>query len=112
MRTDRQSKEVIKRVAIGLVALMVAAAGAPRTSAGSADEQPTLADRLAGNTLSATSRPNRVSRARYTSPMPPAPSEPRTSCGPSFIPAVSRIECDYSPGFTELNGSDNSAVIA
>jgi hypothetical protein len=27
-----------------------------------------------GRTLSATSRPSVVSRARYTSPMPPAPS--------------------------------------
>jgi hypothetical protein len=30
-----------------------------------------------GSTLIATSRPSRVSRARYTSPMPPAPSEQR-----------------------------------
>lgn len=30
--------------------------------------------KLAGRTLIATSRSNRVSRARYTSPMPPAPS--------------------------------------
>ncbi len=28
----------------------------------------------AGRNFSATSRPNRVSRARHTSPMPPAPS--------------------------------------
>ena len=33
-----------------------------------------LADRCAGSTLTATSRPRRVSFARYTSPMPPAPT--------------------------------------
>ena len=33
-----------------------------------------IAGRRAGSTLIATSRPSRVSRARYTSPMPPAPS--------------------------------------
>jgi hypothetical protein len=31
-------------------------------------------EKAAGKTLIATSRPSRVSRARYTSPMPPAPS--------------------------------------
>src|ERR1700726_1205872 len=40
----------------------------------------------AAETLMATSRPTRGSRARYTSPMPPAPSRPRTSYGPSFVP--------------------------
>src|SRR5207248_7155916 len=39
-------------------------------------------------TLMATSRPSRVSRARYTSPMPPAPSCPVTSYGPNLVPAV------------------------
>src|SRR5262245_52456459 len=33
-------------------------------------------------TLIATSRSSRVSRARYTSPIPPAPSGPRISYGP------------------------------
>jgi len=32
-----------------------------------------------GNTFTATSRPRRVSRARYTSPIPPAPSGDRIS---------------------------------
>ena len=35
----------------------------------------------------ATSRPRRVSRARYTSPMPPAPMRAMTSYGPSRVPA-------------------------
>ena len=38
-------------------------------------------------TLMATSRPSRVSRARYTSPIPPAPS-PRISYAPSRVPAA------------------------
>ena len=37
------------------------------------------AARCGGSTLIATSRPSRVSRARYTSPMPPAPSGERIS---------------------------------
>src|SRR5438477_865320 len=41
-----------------------------------------------GSTLTATCRLNRVSRARYTSPMPPAPSVPTTSYGPSRAPAT------------------------
>src|SRR5262249_28395647 len=45
------------------------------------------ADRPAGWTLSATSPPSRVSRARYTSPIPPAPSGASTSYGPSRDPA-------------------------
>src|SRR5262245_19303786 len=40
----------------------------------------------AGSTLTATSRPSRVSRARYTSPMPPAPSGWRISYGPRREP--------------------------
>src|SRR5262245_10729965 len=40
----------------------------------------------AGSTLIATSRPSRVSRARYTSPIPPAPRGPRTSHGPRRVP--------------------------
>src|SRR5437763_11724914 len=39
-------------------------------------------------TLMATSRPRRVSRARYTSPMPPAPNCPVTSYGPNLVPVV------------------------
>src|SRR5271154_95568 len=46
----------------------------------------------AGSTLMATSRFNRVSRARYTSPMPPAPSGDWISYGPSLVPTV-RVIC-------------------
>src|SRR5262245_12922307 len=42
-----------------------------------------------GRTLIATSRPSAASRARYTSPMPPAPSGATISYTPSFVPAVS-----------------------
>src|SRR5580693_71690 len=45
-------------------------------------------ENLSGKILTATSRPRRVSRARNTSPMPPAPSGDRISYGPSFEPAV------------------------
>src|SRR5258708_5617278 len=43
--------------------------------------------------LTATSRPRRVSRARYTSPIPPAPSGARISYGPSLVPEVKAIMC-------------------
>src|SRR5262245_10769307 len=39
-----------------------------------------------GRIFSATSRLSRVSRPRYTSPIPPAPSGARISYGPSFVP--------------------------
>src|ERR1035438_7103660 len=42
-------------------------------------------------TLMATTRFRRLSRALYTSPMPPTPSGARISYGPSFVPEVSAI---------------------
>src|ERR1700693_552644 len=45
--------------------------------------------RCSGKTLTATVLSSRVSRARYTSPMPPAPIAERISYGPSLEPAVS-----------------------
>jgi hypothetical protein len=36
--------------------------------------------------LIATSRESRASRARYTSPIPPAPSQPTISYGPMVVP--------------------------
>jgi hypothetical protein len=44
-----------------------------------------------GSTLTAIMRSRRVSRARYTSPMPPAPSVARISYGPSLVPEVSAM---------------------
>src|SRR5215471_18690160 len=44
-----------------------------------------------GRTLSATSRFSFVSRARYTSPMPPAPIGARISYGPRLVPEVRAI---------------------
>src|SRR5438132_12548147 len=52
-----------------------------------------LEERCCGKTLIATSRPSRVSRARYTSPIPPAPSGPEISYGPSREPGSRRIVC-------------------
>src|SRR5215510_11211521 len=39
-----------------------------------------------GRIFRATSRLSRVSRPRYTSPVPPAPGGARISYGPSFVP--------------------------
>src|SRR5215471_3837758 len=44
-------------------------------------------DRCDGSTLIATVRSSRASRARYTSPMPPAPSGAIIWYGPSRVPA-------------------------
>src|SRR5260370_8833457 len=44
--------------------------------------------RAAGSTLIATSRSSLVSRARYTSLMPPARRGARISYGPSLVPGV------------------------
>ena len=52
-----------------------------------------------GRTFSATSRFSFVSRARYTSPMPPAPSGERISYGPRRVPAVRAKQLlDYTGG--------------
>src|SRR5580658_2393392 len=45
-----------------------------------------------GNTLTATVRSSLVSRARYTSPMPPAPMGARISYGPTLSPGRSGIK--------------------
>src|SRR6516165_664761 len=45
--------------------------------------------KASGRTLMATPRSRRVSLARYTSPMPPAPSEDWISYGPRRAPAAS-----------------------
>ena len=41
----------------------------------------------------ATSRPSLLSRARYTSPIPPAPICARTSYEPRRVPEVKAITC-------------------
>src|ERR1700689_5932299 len=52
-----------------------------------------------GSSLSATSRPSLVSVARYTSPIPPAPSDDLISYGPSFVPGRSGMSsCDCELG--------------
>src|SRR5580700_4717884 len=58
-----------------------------------------FSDRCDGRILTATVRSRRVSRARYTSPMPPAPSGDWISYGPSFVPeARGMFAGNYSPG--------------
>src|SRR3954454_2583744 len=54
-------------------------------------------ERCEDRTLIATVRSSRVSRARYTSPMPPAPSGATISYGPSFVPDVSGIDAAIIP---------------
>ena len=38
-----------------------------------------------------------VSRARYTSPMPPAPTSDWISYGPNFVPGISAIDMAIIP---------------
>ena len=45
----------------------------------------------------ATVRSSRVSRARYTSPMPPAPIAAWISYGPSIVPEDKGMGGNYSP---------------
>ena len=45
-----------------------------------------------GSVLIATSRPRRVSRARYTSPIPPAPMRAAITYEPRRVPSVSGME--------------------
>src|SRR5262245_36494091 len=52
--------------------------------------------RWAGKTLIATSRSRRLSRPRYTSPIPPAPRADTISYGPSRVPGASAIEAQDS----------------
>src|SRR5216684_2196359 len=49
------------------------------------------AENAAGRILIATLRSRRASLARYTSPIPPAPSSSIISYGPSFVPEVRAI---------------------
>src|SRR5678815_1285234 len=56
---------------------------ASRSKRARRSESPVIAR---GRTLIATSRPSFVSRARYTSPMPPAPSGAPSSYWPNRVP--------------------------
>src|SRR4030095_7565004 len=62
-----------------------ATARASRSKRGSASPS---SEKLSGRTLTATSRPSRVSRARYTSPIPPAPRRESSSYGPKRFPGA------------------------
>src|SRR5579862_5021314 len=56
-----------------------------------------------GNSFRATSRPRRASRARYTSPMPPAPMSATISYGPNLVPGARAISAPhYSPSRVAL----------
>ena len=51
---------------------------------------------VAASILIATSRSSRVSRARYTSPKPPAPTAARISYGPMRVPIERAKRGEYS----------------
>src|SRR5688500_197302 len=72
-------------------------AAAARASCSNRASRSGSVEKAAGSTLIATSRPRRASRARYTSPMPPAPSGPRISYAARRVPVGSCIEprADY-----------------
>src|SRR3954454_10835533 len=50
-----------------------------------------------GSTFNATSRFNRVSLARYTSPIPPTPSTETIVYGPMLVPAAKAMDSDSIP---------------
>src|ERR1700730_4240797 len=54
-----------------------------------------LDERCEGRILTATVRSRRVSRARYTSPIPPAPSGETILYGPRFVPEVRAIRARH-----------------
>src|SRR5438093_6305058 len=63
--------------------------------------------RCCGSSLIATSRERRGSRARYTSPMPPAPSHATISYGPIFVPAAIVMEsAEGSASFRQIDQPD------
>src|SRR5215472_17588959 len=63
-----------------------------------------------GRIFMATVLSSRVSFARYTSPIPPAPSGARIWYGPSFVPETrGMIVGDYIPG--EALGSNSRRVM-
>src|SRR5580704_4817457 len=67
-----------------------------------------LSERCAGRILMATMRSRRVSQARYTSPMPPAPSGDWISYGPSLVPeARAMLGRNYSTA-QACSGCDGS----
>src|SRR6266481_2748932 len=66
-------------------------AEAERASCSKRSSRSVFAEHVGGRILIATLRPSCISRARYTSPMPPAPSGSTISYGPSFVPEVRAI---------------------
>src|SRR5215510_12944206 len=62
-------------------------AEAARASCSNRASRSEIFDTSSGSTFSATSRPSLESLARYTSPIPPAPSGAITSYGPNRLPA-------------------------
>src|SRR2546429_155681 len=70
-------------------------AAAARASCSKRERRSGSAAYAAGMILIATSRFSRVSRARYTSPIPPSPSFETTSYGPIRLPITSSPVLGY-----------------
>ncbi len=69
-------------------------------------------ERWEARTLMATVRSRRMSRARYTSPMPPAPSGDWISYGPSFIPEVRAMGGrHYMPPLKEARSVGSDRIV-
>src|SRR5713226_1233349 len=66
-------------------------ADAERASCSKRRNRSLSAEKAAGRILIATLRSRRASRARYTSPIPPAPRGAMISYGPSLAPEVRTI---------------------
>src|SRR5262249_30907013 len=81
---------------------------AARASCSNRRRRSASAEREVGRTLIATSRPSRVSRARYTSPMPPVPRGETTSYGPRRLPAEIVIPFAVAP--SGIRGGGLAAV--
>src|SRR5947208_15757896 len=79
-------------------------ADADRASFSKRLRRPASEPRSAGRTLIATSRLSRASRARHTSPMPPAPRREITSYGPSRPPAERLTRLFQPVGYEKIRG--------
>src|SRR5947207_15519537 len=77
-------------------------AAAARASCSNRARRSRSAGRPEGMPFSATSRPSFVSRARYTSPMPPAPMAERISYGPRRVPPFKDINLTSDSAFSLL----------
>src|ERR1700688_1861652 len=80
-------------------------AEADRASCSKRSSRSLSSENIAGRILIATERSRRVSRARYTSPIPPAPRGDSISYGPSLVPgARGMVARDYRMEYGQETG--------